>query len=191
MPRITPLPYWAHILISLLQYLLALAAASNVVTTSLELGLKTEVTWKKDDSYLPLTWVVLHLAIHLCAMIRLHSFRDKQRASPESPIKATYITAIRLITAETRLCALREGHNFSGNETFLAAVLGVVLSVLLVVHLFMGTMIFSSLLFIGVNDAWRIVLRYGVSAALAQLTRTFEIAGLLHAGVSTGKVNRD
>ncbi|ERF72981.1 hypothetical protein EPUS_05062 [Endocarpon pusillum Z07020] len=213
MPRITPLPRWAHILISLLQYLLALAAASNVIITSLNLGLKTVVTWKKDQCYLPLMWVALHLAIHLCAMIRLHSFGEKvrtlpwnmiilapsrlsdtnqQQASPKSPSKATYSTAIRLITAKTRLCALREGHDFSsGNETCLAAVLGVVLSVFSVVHLFMGTMIFSSLLFIGVNDAWRIVLCYSLPAAVAQLIRTFEIAGLLHAGVSTGRVDRD
>lgn len=41
-------------MISLLQYLLALAAAVNVVLASLQLGLKTVVTWKKDQSYLPL-----------------------------------------------------------------------------------------------------------------------------------------
>ena len=82
MPRMAPFPPWAHPLISLLQYLLALAAALNVVATSLELGLKTVVTWKKDQSCLPLMWVVLPLAIHLCAMIRLHSFRDKVRTLP-------------------------------------------------------------------------------------------------------------
>lgn len=62
---------WPYTLISLLQYLLALAAAINVIVTSLQLGLKTVVTWKKNQSYLPLMWVVLPLAIHLCAAIRL------------------------------------------------------------------------------------------------------------------------
>jgi hypothetical protein len=74
-----PSSCWAHVLISLLQYLLGLAAAVNVVSTSLQLGRKTVVTWNKDQSYLPLTWVILPLAIHLCAMVRLRMFLKKVR----------------------------------------------------------------------------------------------------------------
>lgn len=74
---LTPSSWWAHALISLLQYLLALAAAINVVTVSLQLGLKTVVTWDKDASILPLIWVILPLAIHLCAAFRLHLFSKK------------------------------------------------------------------------------------------------------------------
>jgi hypothetical protein len=42
---------------SALQYVIALSAAANVITVSLELGMKTIVVWKKSKSYLPLTWV--------------------------------------------------------------------------------------------------------------------------------------
>jgi hypothetical protein len=52
------------------------------------------------------------------------------------------------------------------------------LQVLVVMRLFLGTMIFSSLLFIAVNDTWPILLRYALSAVVAQLIRRFEIAGL-------------
>ena len=78
LPQI-PSSCWAHVLISLLQYLLALAAAVNVVSASLQLGLKTIVTWKKDQSYLPLLWVISPLAIHLCGVARLHLFLRKVR----------------------------------------------------------------------------------------------------------------
>lgn len=84
--------------------------------------------------------------------------------------------------AETRLCVTRERYQFlSSDETFLAYILSAVLPALCVVHLFLGTMIFSSLLFVGVNDTTAIVLRYAMSAAVAQLIRAFEIAGLQHA----------
>jgi hypothetical protein len=67
----------ALVLISLLQYVLAFAAAVNVVTTSLQLGLKTVLTWKKNQSYLPLIWVITPITIHLCATIRLQLFLKK------------------------------------------------------------------------------------------------------------------
>lgn len=185
---------WPHVLISLLQYLLALAAAVNVVATSLQLGLKTVVTWKKDQSYLPLVWILLPLTIHLCAAIRLLLVMKRVRNHPGhfpqvadvnqqkeslAPSTRTCTSLIHLIIAETRLCAIRERCKYSvGDETFLACVLSALLPVLVVVHLFIGTMIFSSLLFIGVNDTWPVVLRYGVSSLVAQLIRTFEIAGL-------------
>jgi hypothetical protein len=76
LPQI-PLSCWAHVLVSVLQYLLALATAVNVVTASLQLGLNTVVTWNKDQSFLPLMWVILSLAIHLCAMVRHHLFSTK------------------------------------------------------------------------------------------------------------------
>ena len=59
------------IVVSLVQLVLAVAAAVNVITTSLELGAKTVVTWKKTNSYLPFTWVILSLFIYLMAVIRL------------------------------------------------------------------------------------------------------------------------
>jgi len=55
-----------------------------------------------------------------------------------------------------------------------------VLQIVVVVHIFVGTMIFSSLLFIGVNDTWPVVLRYASSEMVAKLIRSFEIAGLVN-----------
>ena len=59
------------VIISLIQLLVAVVAAGNVIATSLELGAKTVVTWKKANSYLPLTWVVLAQFIYMLAVIRL------------------------------------------------------------------------------------------------------------------------
>ena len=70
------LPTFSHggkmsTIISLIQLVLAVAAAANVIITSLELGAKTVVTWKKTNSYLPFTWVILSLFIYTLAAIRL------------------------------------------------------------------------------------------------------------------------
>ncbi|KAF7507668.1 hypothetical protein GJ744_010221 [Endocarpon pusillum] len=80
---------WPHVLIKLLQYLLALAGAVNVVETSLQLGMKTVVTWKKDQSYLPLVWVLLPLAIHLFAAIRVLSVVKRVRNHPGHILQVT------------------------------------------------------------------------------------------------------
>jgi hypothetical protein len=50
------------------------------------------------------------------------------------------------------------------NGNFLSYVVGVALQISVVLHIFVGTMIFSSLLFIGVDDTWPVVLRYASSA---------------------------
>jgi len=72
-PQIT-LSCPTHVLISVLQYLLTLATAIDVVAVSLQVGRNTIVTWKKVQSFLPLIWVMLSLAIHIGAMIRHHLF---------------------------------------------------------------------------------------------------------------------
>ena len=66
-----PLPYLAA---SALQYVVALSAVANVITVSLELGMKTVVVWEKPNSYLPLTWVLLPIVLHMGAALRLHLF---------------------------------------------------------------------------------------------------------------------
>ncbi|KAF7502923.1 hypothetical protein GJ744_004828 [Endocarpon pusillum] len=193
LPRILS-SFWIHVAISLLQYLLALAAAVNVLAASLELGLKTIASWKKEQSYLPLIWVNLSLVIHLCAMTRLRLISKKERNDCDNasslsdiekqmksqiPHQKVHKLLIRLFIFETRLCVMRERYDISfDTETFLGHVLNAALPVLVVVHLFLGTMIFSSLLFIAVSDTWPIMLRYALSAAVAQLIRMFEIAGL-------------
>lgn len=64
-----------------------------------------------------------------------------------------YKLPISLFSAEARLCVTHESYLLSSSdETFLAYVFSAVVPVLGVVHLFIGTMIFSSLLFIGIND---------------------------------------
>jgi hypothetical protein len=75
-PQMT-LSYPTHVLISVLQYLLALAAAINVVLVSLPVGRNTMATWDKAQSFLPLMWLMLSIAIHIGAMIRHHLFWTK------------------------------------------------------------------------------------------------------------------
>jgi hypothetical protein len=103
---------------------------------------------------------------------------NQQKTSPK-PNSCAHKLPLSLFIAETQVCATRERSELlSDDETFLACVVSAVLQVLVVVHLFVGTIFFSSLLFIGVDDTWPIVLRYAISAVVAQLIRMFEIAGL-------------
>ena len=63
-------------------------------------------------------------------------------------------------------------------ETYVIYILSTLLPIVNLAHIIFGTLVFSSLLFMGVNDVLPIILRYGGSAAASQMIRTMEITGL-------------
>ncbi|MCJ1232179.1 hypothetical protein MMC14_000128 [Varicellaria rhodocarpa] len=200
------------IIISLIQLVVAVIAAGNVLATSLELGAKTVVTWKKANSYLPLTWVVLALFIYMLAVIRLRLLVGPTRnllpisaPRPPDPFRLTdptnsdslysYSTShskesetkrnlrgsiFKFLKPETKVCTTEMKYDFLAPkaETYVIYILSTLLPIVNLVHIMFGTLVFSSLLFIGVTDVLPIILRYGGSAAAAQMIRTMEITGL-------------
>ena len=88
--------------------------------------------------------------------------------------------------AETQLCIDRRAYQASPrDDAFSTYFLTAILQALGIVHIFLGTMIFSSLLFIAVNDTWPIVIRYATSSVAVQLIRLYEIISLQSVSEST------
>ncbi|RDW58746.1 hypothetical protein BP6252_13222 [Coleophoma cylindrospora] len=52
-------------LISVLEYILALAAIGNVIYVSLELGWKSVLSWKCEWSFFPVAWTLVPAGIHI------------------------------------------------------------------------------------------------------------------------------
>ena len=180
-----------YIAMSIGEYLLAIGAAVNVITVALELGLKSILIWKKANSYLPLIWVLLPIIVHLLAALRMQYHYPKpcwarflgtsSNHRANATIRAAWKTYMkRLVLKEINVCAKHQSWQCppvserSISSTFTAGSI----EVLVLVHLIFGTSILSSLLFIAVNDTWVLVIRFAISAIIAQLIINFEIACL-------------
>ena len=198
--------YPSYLVVSLLQYIIALSASVNVIAVSLELGMKTVLLWNKTNSYLPLAWVLLSIALHTGTALRLHFFiatvlSSHRHRSPVANHKGLnpshaglsdpkpghffYRLFSKVIDAETRPCRARTKLRLPAmsemedmEESFFSYLLGISLPLLTLIHVVVGVTIFSSLVFVGVGDTVGIVMRYGVSALAVQLIRCFETTGL-------------
>ena len=207
-PKLPPLiqsVWWVRYAISAVEYVFAIAAAANVIILCLELGWKTVVTWEKRTPYLPLAWVLLSLFVHVVAALRLRLVRvvcthadlwqviadlptkslsdGTEKALCRRRAKSSWISLRDLLVAEIRLCCLRSRQDHvsqqEDQETFFWYNCAIVLSTICTMHQVFGIVIFSSLLFIGVEDIIPVIIRFGVSALVAQYIRVFEISGLL------------
>ncbi|MCJ1479882.1 hypothetical protein MMC06_000036 [Schaereria dolodes] len=196
----------SYLVLSTLQYVIALSAAINVITVTLELGMKTVAVWEKSNSYLPLTWVLLPIILHIGTAVRLRPFiatvfSNRQRQLPDGNtrdiqadsmhgvqsnlVHSSYGLLSNVIRAETRPCrgfhakiqlpSISESEEVK--ESTLPHLLALFLPLLNLVHVMIGVMTFSSLLFIGVGGTETIALRYGISVLAVQLIRYSERAG--------------
>jgi len=79
--RRVPKP-WAAVL-SLLQYIVISIAIWNVMTTSLQLGRRTVISWGCQDSWLPLAWSLSTIGVHAPAVLsfKLYQWRSKEMHS--------------------------------------------------------------------------------------------------------------
>lgn len=177
-------PQKTYTIILLLEYLLALAAIANTTVTSLELGLKTVLTWKKANSFLPLIWMLVPVAVHIfvALLLRYHRGASKLRRSQFT----------KLLKNEMSLCLFHKRYAHSPPEPatlfqkFQVILFGFA-EVLGIIHSIMGTLVFSSLLFVSVVDAVYIFARYAASALVVKLVILAELSGLQSAPMDSAK----
>ncbi|KAF2820616.1 hypothetical protein CC86DRAFT_411912 [Ophiobolus disseminans] len=172
------------IALSFFQYIFAILAIINLVATSVELGHKTVVSWRCSVSWIPLMWAITPIACYAPAILSFELYRRKAEALwfPDK-------------TKESRLsCAVRCEFVISANNTdtmFTAEMTGqvhpgawsVVLqstsSLFVILQIVFGTAVFSSLLYLGVEDATLLLLRYATSAFLCRLVMYLELEGMI------------
>lgn len=180
--------------ISVAQYLFAGLAIGNLVATSVELGRNTVVSWRCSISWLPLTWALTPIACYAPAVVSFALYRRKVKAKKQQkPQRGDW----RKVQAEERLTlrrAVRYEFTISANNTDLmpvaesseevhpgawSVVLQSVSSLFVMLQIVFGTAMFSSLLYIGVEDATKLLLRYATSAFLCRLILYLEVEGMI------------
>jgi hypothetical protein len=170
-----------------MEYALPLAAIVNVILTSYELGTKTVLSWDCGNSMMPLMWSILPALIQAPAAVGFHLSRRRYEASgwlvlPSATRSSSFGGKLaHLLRAEfTPYAAVRlaapKGKDVKPRTTTIylynLAAFGNI------IHLIIGTTVYSSLLYIGVIDAMILLIRYGASALVCRLIVCYELCGL-------------
>jgi hypothetical protein len=156
-----------------LEYVLALVSIANVAELSYRLGVQAVFTFSPNGGWVVFLWAFLGITIHiLCAVavyLRVKLFPLRPSKAKSSSSWLARIHALRhQNTLELRLLG----------ETFLFNVLSWVSSIYTVCHIFYGTLLFSSILFISLSDVIKVVLRFMASTVVCRLILKYELSSL-------------
>ena len=191
------LPLWgtrSAIICSVLEYFFAVAAATTIISTSVQLGAKTILVWNCTNQAMPLVWTFLSAAIHIGAALSYkialnssdqrhnHGYQPNNVGGSEtSAQKGTLRRISGLLRNEFRICALRK--HLHARELEDPPRMAVLLNCLSGLggfwHVVFGTVIFSALAFISIIDFLNYVFwRYILAAAVCRLVLMIELTGL-------------
>ncbi|KAF2804817.1 uncharacterized protein BDZ99DRAFT_467066 [Mytilinidion resinicola] len=191
---------WMARPLSAVQYLLAAGAAANVVTTSVELGRNSILSWGCTTTFGPLLWTTLASVVHVVAAV---SFALAQRSAARQRSdgvgrglvqqRSDNSNAARggpklfarwlwgTVQREVTLCAEQEVEEYDvdAKVPFFAVLGNVIAGCLGFVHIIFGIIIFSSLQLVSVWDVMNFILwRYVISTVVCRLILVVEIGGL-------------
>lgn len=182
------------ILVSVIQYLVAATCCGNIFHATYAIGLRSIISWDCRSSYWPLLWVVLSLVIHFTATISLRAAiqhkkgvtTPRQREYISEPLderhKPKRMGVVRVIHNEVTPSAnidQQVSDLYDVRVGPVALVLQYTGAFLSVCHLVFGTLLFSSLQFIGVGDAVILILRLIASATFCRVVLQFEVGGMI------------
>lgn len=171
--------------------MVAFAAVANVVEVSYELAFWAVCSYPPETVCVPFLWPSISLALHLvgAAAVALRvDLVTKGRSNSRSDEHEAYRSWIgRWLSKERHLCAStvgdKNGHSKPlvlrlRDETYSFLFLNWLMSTGAIMHMILGTVVFSSTLFISTGDAVMVAFRYILSTVACCLVVTFELCGL-------------
>lgn len=175
------------VVINILEYLIALGAVINIGLLDWQLGVRTVCTFMSYTPLGPMLWGVLVIPVHLlgCLVVRLRvrrvmSGEDEARRITftdwvcDLPNRAAYVFSTVFTPS-----AAQDGVRVAVfPETYWKLATRWLLTMCTIAHLIFGTLMLSSLLFLGPEDALGIVARYIVSVLACRIIVMYELAGV-------------
>lgn len=157
---------WFASLVVSAQYLVVSIAVFNVCYTSWQLGVATVLNFICQSSYMPIVWSIMPLFVHLPAALAL-------RANiPSKSLRSALALEFRLSAFHK---PMDDGALAPNPKLLFWRGFATMFSL---VHMAVGIVLFSSLLFTMTSDAALILFRYIASALVCRLIIIFEIYGL-------------
>ena len=167
-------------LISAIQYTLALAASVNNIELALSIGSKSVMAWACGSWYMPLVWVLFPISTYLVAFVSC-SWLNRQQAEEESTSSThcSMETACRGLFCCCYRC-LRISYKMrsmpaKADASPIAIMLQMFGCCLAFVHVTLGALILSSLIFVGFHDTLGILGRFLASALVCRLITLFQL----------------
>jgi len=172
--RIRPplLPGYVEAIIMVLEYLFALAAISNVVSISWELGRRVICGFAPHVTYIPLLWAVLNIGIHISSAVALWLRTSVKCKRPS----ASYLDFVKLHF--TPLAKQKPVVVTLHPESYSFVFFSWLTPLFTVLHCLFGTLAFSSMLFISVRDSIYVISRFMISVIVCRIILMYELAAL-------------
>jgi hypothetical protein len=166
------LPSWLEVLqipILLLEYAIVAGAVVNVLLVTIELSRKTVCTFTPTTEYLPLVWALAGIAVH---MVGILAFRLRAR------LRLRQQRALGPFE-EWRICRYQKEATLTLREQSWAFIfMSWLTSTGYIIHIIIGTLIFSTTLFISADTALKVAARYLGSTLACRIVLMFEMAGM-------------
>jgi hypothetical protein len=168
--------------IGFIEYIATLGAIYNIIDQSIQLGWRSVLSWACSTSWLPMAWVLLPGLIHVLAAAAFFRI-PKSVKEPGQPLRPNE-TGWRLrrlweSSDEFRTC---QAHNkrtiIARSPSLMTLVLNNIAQILVVFHIILGTIIFSSCQFLRFRDAIPVIARYAISAIVCRFINVYELRGM-------------
>ncbi|RAQ41716.1 hypothetical protein AFGD_001103 [Aspergillus flavus] len=171
------------ILISALEYIVALGAVANIVTTCYQLGIQCICNYATEVTAQPLIWAFIVGLVHIGGTIAL-SLRYRVIRSPVGEthtVQPNWFQRYLIREMTPSLYSTPPPDVDEIEESYLFLLFSWCVSTGAVVHILYGTMVLSSLLLISVQDALALAGRFLASVVCCRAVLAYELAGLRQA----------
>jgi hypothetical protein len=181
---------WLQIGISLCEYAIVMIAAANCILQAYQLSfwavtlVSTIVgTFGNTiETFSPLLWVFLALPIHLLGLYALHLAKTPTPQTGSKLEKLKWRSRIsRLVIQELTPCAFAKIVNTQPAEfkpSYRLLVLNWMIRIGVLLHVIYGTIVLSSMLFVSLFDALRLISRFLIGTIACRMVLAFELYGL-------------
>ncbi|KAK7407976.1 hypothetical protein QQX98_009847 [Neonectria punicea] len=161
--------------IMVLEYALAAGSMANVGELTYRMGASMVFTVLLNSEYVALVWAFLGCVIHLMAGVTMR-FRVSLRVVRDDDEVTGRSWPASIGKSEMDILTRRSKIRFRVHpESLVFSVLSLLTTVFTACHIIFGTLIFSSVVFISVNDSLSIVARMMAGTILARIIVTFEL----------------
>ncbi|TRX89604.1 hypothetical protein FHL15_009513 [Xylaria flabelliformis] len=181
---------WRKFGLVIFQYLVALGMLANVSVLYYQLGVRTICMFWSNATVVPLVWGMLVLPIHIAATV-VFRLQARRAYSDESSLHALQSYSFKqwLKDSKKRVLELRKTEFvpaasqqnvfvYTYSESKVLICLNWLLTPSIIIHVIFGTLVLSSLTFIGPRDALEVIGRFMVSVLVCRALLMYEIAGV-------------
>ena len=179
---------WKLWLLLIAEYTVAFAAIANIASINWQLGVRTICPIWSDNVIAPMLWSTLIIVGHIMGSFLLR-LQIKRMDSPKVPRMSgstlmKWPRGLKRIVCEWSHTELQSTYRQKDirvtafGERYITVIFSWILSTLIVLHVIYGTIVLSSLYFIGPRDALQVIARFIGSVLACRIVCMFEIAGL-------------